>query len=347
MSSFIEQEIHQQPDAIRALLSQEHDNVERIAAAIRDYDPAFVCIAARGTSDNAARYAQYLFAIRAKKLVALATPSVHTLYNVAPDLSRALVIGISQSGHSADVRRVVEDARAQGALTLGITNDPDSPLANTTAHHIALHAGEEKSVAATKTYTTQLTAAAMLVGALTHDETYLEALHHAPGWMQETLDIATQEIPVWAQRYRYIERFAVIGRGYNYATAFEISLKIKELCYITGEEYSEADFRHGPIAMVQHGFPVLMVAPQGAVFDKQFDLLQKLCEREAETLVISNAAACHDHAMQFMPIPAAVPEWLSPLTAVIPGQVFAMHLAQERGLPLDQPRGLNKVTVTE
>jgi glucosamine--fructose-6-phosphate aminotransferase (isomerizing) len=258
-----------------------------------------------------------------------------------------LVIGISQSGHSADVRRVVADAREQGALTLGITNDPGSPLANTAAHHIALHAGEEKSVAATKTYTTELTAVAMLVGALTGDGDYHDALQQVPAFVQQTLETAAEEIPAWAQRYRYIERFAVIGRGYNYATAFEISLKIKELCYITGEEYSEADFRHGPIAMVQQGFPVLVVAPQGAVFEKQLDLLQKLCDRDAETLVISNAPACRDYAMQYMSIPDTMPEWLSPLAAVVPGQVFAMHLARERGLPLDQPRGLNKVTVTE
>jgi len=345
--SLIESEINQQPQAIETLLAEEAENISRIAAAIREQNPSFICIAARGTSDNAARYAQYLFGIRARLAVALATPSVHTLYQQAPMLADALVIGISQSGQSEDVRRVLADARDQGALTLSITNDPDSPLAASTAHHIYLHAGDERSVAATKTYTTELAAIAMLVGTLTDDQTFLDDLRGAPKLLSQTLETAQQEIPNWAQRYRYIERYAVLGRGYNYATAFEISLKIKELCYITGEEYSEADFRHGPIALVHPGYPVILIAAEGAVLAKQIDLLHKLNERGAECVVISNAEATRPLATRYIALPAAAPEWLTPLLAVVPGQVFAMHLAKERGLPLDAPRGLNKVTVTE
>ncbi len=347
MSSQIEKEIQQQPDTIATLLEQEMDNVQDIATAIRDFDPAFICIAARGTSDNAARYAQYLFGIRAQRIVALATPSVHTLYQRAPTLKDALVIGISQSGQSEDVRQVVTDAREQGALTLSITNDPDSPLAQGSTHHIYLHAGEERSVAATKTYTTELTAIAMLVGALTEDDDFLATLERAPALLQATLDTSLAEIPAWVQRYRYIEHYAVLGRGYNYATAFEISLKIKELCYVTGEEYSEADFRHGPIALVQPGFPVILVAPEGAVLEKQIDLLKQLNEKQAECIVISNSDACRALATRSVSLPDDLPEWLSPLVAVVPGQIFAMNLAKERGLPLDTPRGLNKVTVTQ
>jgi glutamine---fructose-6-phosphate transaminase (isomerizing) len=343
--TYIETEIRQQATVIQALLDAETANVQQIAAAINTFDPAFICIAARGTSDNAARYAQYLFATHARKMVALATPSVHTLYQSPPDLSRAVVIGISQSGQSDDVRRVIRDGKAQGALTVAITNDASSPLATESDHAIALHAGPERSVAATKTYTTELVAAAMLIAAVAGATTATEALQSVPGWVQHTLDTSLAVIPAWVERYRYMDRYVVIGRGYNYATAFEISLKIKELCYIAGEEYSEADFRHGPIALVQPGFPVMLIAPTGATFDRQRDLLNVMVEREAECLVISNDAGVRELAHRAMPIPD-VPEWLSPVVAVIPGQVFAVFLAQARGLPLDAPRHLQKVTNT-
>lgn len=347
MRSHIEQEILSQPDVLRELLREEHENIQAIAAAIREYNPRYVLIAARGTSDNAARYAQYLFGVRVGMVVSLATPSVHTLYGAAPNMQGALVIGISQSGASEDIRRVVADANRMGALTLAITNNPSSPLAEAATHSIHMHAGDELSVAATKTYTAELMAVAMLVGALEGNAEFSDRLHHAPGYMASSVQQALEDIPRWIERYRYMNEYVVIGRGYNYATAFEISLKIKELCYITGEPYSEADFRHGPMALVEPGFPVMLVMPTGAVFARQLDLLKQLVEKGAETLVISDALEAGERATKFMPLPTGVPEWLSPLTAVVPGQVFAMRLARARGLSLDAPRSLNKVTVTE
>jgi glucosamine--fructose-6-phosphate aminotransferase (isomerizing) len=345
MTSHLEREIHQQPDVIRALLAGQRAQARQIAAAIRAFDPAFVCIAARGTSDNAARYAQYLFATHARLLVALATPSVHTLYESAPNLSRALVIGISQSGQSGDIRRVLSDARAQGALTVSITNDAASPLASLAQFHLDIGAGPEKAVAATKTYTGQLTAVALLVSALIEQPDFDAALAALPEAAAETLALS-ELIPLWVERYRYMEQFAVLGRGYNYCTAFEISLKVKELNALPGEGYSEADFRHGPIAVIQPGFPVIVVAPAGKTFSTQLDLLQKLHAKQAECLVITNETeACRPYARKLLSIPA-LPEWLTPVAAVIPGQLFAMNLAAARGLSLDQPVGLTKVTNT-
>ena len=277
--------------------------------------------------------------------VALATPSVHTLYESPPNLSKALVIGISQSGQSEDINQVISDARSQDALTLGITNDSNSPLAQTAKHHLPILAGEEISVAATKTYTAQLTAIALLVAELANKPTLQTELEKLPYYVETTLKLS-QSIPGWVQRYRYMERFAAIGRGYNYSTAFEISLKIKELCYITGQEYSEADFRHGPIAVVQPGFPVLVIAPKGKPLPGVLDLLDKLKARNAECLIISN----DDHALSFgqnkMLLPDNQPEWLTPITAVIPGQIFAMNLALVKGHSVDKPEGLTKVTST-
>lgn len=342
---YLEQEIAEQPDVIRRLLREEAQNVAEIAMAIRDFDPIFVMIAARGTSDNAGRYAQYLMGIQADLPVALATPSVHTLYQSPPRLSRALVIGISQSGQSVDVTQVISDARQQGALTIGITNDPNSLLAQTAEYHIFLRTGDEKSIAATKTYTAQLTAVAMLGTALVDKNESSEKLRKLPDYVMQTLS-ASESIPNWVERYRYVERFAAIGRGYNYCTAFEISLKLKELCYLTGEEYSEADFRHGPIAVIEHGFPVITIAPHGKTLTVLLDLLAKLQERRAECLIISNATETHPFARKVMPFPDQVPEWLSPICAVIPGQVLAMNLAKVKGYSVDEPRGLTKVTVT-
>jgi glutamine---fructose-6-phosphate transaminase (isomerizing) len=343
--SILEQEIAQQPEVLRRLLTEETENVRQIAAAVRQFNPAFVYIAARGTSDNAARYAQYLMGVYNRLPVGLAAPSIHTLYEAPPNLSRALVIGISQSGKSVDVGQVVTDARAQGAMTISITNDAASPMAQAAEYHIPLHAEEEKSVAATKTYTAQLTVVAMLVAALAESDELHAALKKLPDGVSETLALSS-EVPRWAERYRYMTQFASIGRGYNYCTAFEISLKVKELCYITGHGYSEADFLHGPVAQVLPGFPVVVVAPGGKTLPVMLEFLTKLKERQAEALVISNEDATFATAHQKMRIAPSTPEWLTPVTAVIPGQIFAMSLAAAKGHEVDRPRGLTKVTVT-
>lgn len=344
---YLEKEIAEQPDVLEGLLSGQTGAVQKIAAAIREFDPVFVWIAARGTSDNAARYAQYLFGVHAGLAVGLATPSVHTLYQSPPNLSKALVIGISQSGRSVDVGQVIEDARKQGALTVSITNDDDSPMAAAAAHHIHLSAGEEMSIAATKTYTAQLGAVAMLVSALVNDADVTQDLVKLPGYVAQVLEpLGALDDPGWVERYRYMAHFATMGRGYNYCTAFEINLKVKELCYITGDGYSEADFRHGPIATVHPGFPVLAIAPAGKTFPTMLDLLEKLHEKRAELLVISNVEEAFTHAKGVMRLPQ-VPEWLTPIPAVVHGQVFALRLALAKGHEVDSPRGLTKVTVTK
>lgn len=341
---YLKSEIEQQPKVIQRLLSEGMEATQTVADAIKDFDPTFVCIAARGTSDNAARYAQYLLGNALGMPVMLATPSLHTIYETPPNLSKALVIGISQSGKAEDVRTVLQDANEQGALTLAITNFDDSPMAQTAQHHLPLLAEEEFSVAATKTYTAQLTVVAMLTTLLA-DDNRMDDLQTLPAIVQQTLK-HTDTIEGWADRYRYMEQFIVLGRGFNYSTAFEISLKVKELTYISSEGYSEADFRHGPIAVVNNGLPVMLVAPKGKVFSQMSDMLDKLIERKAEMLIISNDNDLLQKGTQQLPIPT-VPEWLSPIVSVIPGQVFAMQQAIARNLEVDKPRGLSKVTITQ
>ena len=341
----LQAEIAQQPAVIKRLLSEGIAATEAAAKAIRAFDPVFACIAARGTSDNAAHYAQYMFGGMLGAPVMLATPSLHTVYETAPDLSRALVIGISQSGQAEDVRAVLRDANQQGALTLAITNFEDSPLAQTAKYHLPLLAERELSVAATKTYTAQLTVIAMLTSALAGSEAMRKNLSALPRLAAQTLRLCEEIVP-WAQRYRYITRLVTLGRGYNYATAREISLKVKELSYIASEGYSEANFRHGPIAAIDRGHPVILVAPQGKTLAGMVDICQRLNEMGAETLIISDNSDLLGQGTQAMRIPAT-PEWLSPILAVMPGQVFAMQQALARGYDVDKPRGLSKVTITE
>ena len=321
--------------------------MQKIAAQIADRAPTHVIIAARGTSDNAARYAQYLFGANNRIPVALATPSLYTLYQSPPKLQDALVIGISQSGRSPDIVSVIETSREQGQLTLAITNNPQSPLAQAAEWVIDLEAGEEKAVAATKTYTSSLAALALLSTTLLDDPARLDALNRVPLWMQQTLDIAADEM-ARIERYTYITRSAVIGRGYNYATAFEAALKIKELTRIVTEPYSSADFLHGPISVLESGFrfPLLVIAPSGKTQGDLGDFIANVKARGAETIVISDHAEILRDADIPLNLPAGIPEWLSPMVAIIPAQMMALQLTLAKGLNPDQPVGLKKVTET-
>ena len=342
--TLLEREIHQQPGVLTRLLTTESEAVARMAEAIRAAKPRCVLIAARGSSDNAALYGKYVLGAFAGLPVSLAAPSIATLYGRMPDVRDALVIGISQSGQGEDINEVVRLAREQGALTLGVTNDPESRLASTAEHCIALHAGEEKSLAATKTFSAQLMVMAMLAAHLSDDPALKADLAQIPDWVAHTLALSTG-VTARAERYRYMDYCVTLGRGFNYAVAFELALKLKELTYIVATPYSSADFRHGPIAQIWEGFPVLVVAPEGRVLDDMLDLMRDLRERQAELLVISNDQAALDLAHTPLPIPT-VPEWLAPIVAVVPGQLFALGLTQAKGYDVDHPRTLHKVTST-
>ena len=341
-SSILESEIYQQPDVLARLL--DNPAIPAVAKAIRDADPDFLVIAARGTSDHAANYAQYLFGIQAGLPVSLAAPSISTIYGHPPRYRKAVVIGISQSGHSVDVAQVVTDAAAQGALTITITNDANSLMAKAAAHHIALNAGEERSVAASKTYTAQVMALSLIVAHLLGKDDMLAELRQLPDMVSQVLGLAPT-IKQRAERFRFMTRCVTLGRGYNYATAYEIALKLEELTYVTAEPYSSADFRHGPKAMVEPDFPVIAIAPRGATYADMLALIKELAERGADLTVIST----EDEALATAQLPLhlpAVPEWLSPIVAVVPGQLLAMATAAAKGHNLDKPRGLTKVTVT-
>lgn len=343
--SCLSNEIHEQPEVLLRLLDRQTEPAARIAAAISARDVRYAVIAARGTSDNAARYAQYLFGALNRLPVALATPSLFSIYHTPPQLRDALILGISQSGQSPDIVAVLEEGQRQGAPTLAITNAPNSPLAGQADYVIPLHAGEERAVAATKTYTAQLTALALLSCTLGDDPARLAALRRAPLAVERVLD-GEELIARAVERYRYMDTCVVLGRGYNYATAFEIALKLKELNYLTAEAYSSADFMHGPIAVVGSGFPALVVAPSGKMFDTMRNFSLELKSRGAELLITSDRQDLLAEAVTPLPLPEGMPEWLSPIPAVVLGQLFALHLTLTKGNDPDQPQGLQKVTYT-
>jgi glucosamine--fructose-6-phosphate aminotransferase (isomerizing) len=339
-------EITEQPERIASLLASQKKTVEGIAAAIQKRDIRYVFLAARGTSDNAGRYANYLLGAQNELPLALATPSLFTYYKRPPKLKNALVIGISQSGQSPDIVSVLEEGKRQGCATLAITNEPISPLAQTSDFVFDIQAGAEKAVAATKTYTAELMAVAMLSAAMSGNKKLWTELVKVPAWMKQTLkqdDYISQS----AQRYRYIDQTVVLGRGFNYATAFEWALKMKELTYIIAEPYSSADFAHGPIAMVESGYPVFAVAAKGKVFDSMLAMLKRLrSDISAELVVISNDKRALSLAQVPLTISADVPEWLSPLVSILPAQLFAYHLTLAKGYNTEQPRSIRKVTET-
>ena len=339
------QEIHEQPQAVARLLQENQSVTAALAAEINSRNISHVVIAARGTSDNAARYAKYLLGAHNRLPVALATPSLYTIYKQPPRFGNALVLGISQSGRSPDIVSVLAEARQQGVLTAAITNIPDSPLAQTADFVLPLHAGPELAVAATKTYTTELAAIALLSTLLGGDSARLDALLRTPALMAQVFE-QEEAIPPIAERYRYLSACVTVGRGYNYATAFELALKLKELTYTVVEPYSSADFLHGPLALLQHGFPVIVIAPSGKMLPEMKDFMETVRGRQAELLVISDDDEALDMARIPLRLPTGADEWLSPLITIMPGQLLAMHMAAARDYDIDQPRGIRKVTET-
>ena len=338
-------EIKEQPKAFQAVLAQEGKNIDRLCKAVKGRDIACIIIAARGTSDNAANVAKYLIEITNGIPVALAAPSVVTLYRSRLDLSRCLVIGISQAGQSPDVIEYMTQAKAYGALTVGITNDMESELVRHTEYNIFTHAGEERGVATTKSYTSSLAATYLFALTLAENRELIEKLQQVPEAMNKALqlDALLRDI---APRYRYMEECFVMARGINHATAHGGALKIAEISYVGARPYSGADFAHGPIAVVHEGFSCFLFAPEGKAFSSVTNMIQTLSQKRAETIVYSNSDQALRKATIAIKLPVDIDELLSPIVYIIPAQIFAYYLSLTKGYNPDRPRGLTKVTLT-
>jgi glucosamine--fructose-6-phosphate aminotransferase (isomerizing) len=322
-------EIGEQPAVLERLLQRGPRAAASIAERVRGAVPRGFVIAARGSSDNAALYAKYLFGVRNGSLVSLAAPSLFTHYDRPPRLDGQVVLGISQSGQSPDVIAVVEEARRQRCVTFAITNDATSKLASAAELVLDLDAGEERSVPASKTYTASLLALALVSHALAPDADFERALHSVPDAVANVIadDGVARIAPALAG-----PRAIVLGRGFNFSTAEEIALKLSETSYVLARAWSIADFEHGPIAVVEAGLPVVLVDGGGSVGADVDTVAAKLETRGSQVLRLSERSG--------------LPESLTPLPLAVKGQLLAHHVALARGFDPDRPRAIQKVTRT-
>ena len=343
--SLMLEEIYQQPAVISTMVNSERNAVIELVKEIKKRGINSVNIAARGTSDHAAIYGKYLLELYNALPVALADPSIVTLYNGRMKFDNTLVIGVSQSGAATDVIEYLEQAKKDGALTLGITNVPGSPLAKASDYTILTCAEEEFAVAATKTYTSTLAAFYLLSATLAENNSRIDQLIASADAMTSVLD-TDNYLKSRAERYRYMEAGVVLSRGFNYSTALELALKLSETCYIKMKGFSEADFLHGPIATIHQGDPCFLVAPAGKTYDRMLEMAKRLKARNAESMIFSTEDEILDLATVPVKMNCTITEDLSPLVYIIPGQLFSHHLSIARGNNPDKPSGLSKVTLT-
>ena len=338
------QEIAEQPTALAKTIEEERGKIARLGQFLKQRDIDLIVIVARGSSDNAALFGRYLLEITTGIPVSLSAPSVHTLYGAKLKLQRALVIGVSQSGEGEDVNRVLENARAGGAYTVGITNEPDSLMTSLVDETLLMHGGRERSVAATKTFTGQMMLFYLLAREFADGGT-TSSYEAIPEFAARALEQQPAILEL-VQRYVFMENCVVVGRGLAYANAYELALKLMETCYVVAERFSSADFLHGPLAMVERHFPVILFAPPGVMLPGVKDLIKRLSELHADTLCITSDLDAAARCSRAVVMPREIDEFLAPIPYIIPGQLFAALLAEAKGLDPDSPRSLSKVTRT-
>jgi len=343
MSRFRE-EIGEQPDVLARLIERSVEPLEAIASRYREAKPSGIMIAARGSSDHAALYAKYLFGRRNRALVSLAAPSLFTRYGSPPRLESQCVIGISQSGAGPDVLAVVEEAKRQGAMTIAITNTPESKLGSAADHVLPLHAGAEVSVPASKTYTASLVALALISEAIDPEPELGAAIARLPEALREALRLDPQ-LEALTEVFSG-PRAIVLGRGFNFATAEEVALKLAETSYVLARAWSIADFEHGPIAVVEPGFPILLVGGGGSVQVDLESIARRLLEYRCRVVGLFDGQMPDAELDGFVGFDSGLPEELTPVTLAVLGQLLAHHVAMARGADPDRPRALSKVTRT-
>jgi glucosamine--fructose-6-phosphate aminotransferase (isomerizing) len=331
-------EAAQAAGVVRAQLERNRDPLHRLGERLRGLGPRAVVTCARGSSDHAATYAKYLVETRAGVLTASAAPSVSSVYGTRQDLSECLFLAISQSGRSPDLVANARSAKASGAYVVALVNDEDSPLAAAADHTVALCAGEEKSVAATKSYIASLAAIAHLVAAWTADAPLLRALDALPGlldraWLLDWNAAVAPLVPA--------QNLFVIARGVGLGIAQEAALKCKETCALHAESFSSAEVRHGPQALLRHGFPALFLAQDDDTRPGLEALAAEWVERGAQVMV----AGCDVPGATVLPSLAAG-DALQPILLVQSFYRLANAVAIARGHDPDSPPNLRKITET-
>ncbi|MET7638388.1 SIS domain-containing protein [Streptomyces sp. NPDC005438] len=337
-------ELAEQPAVLRRLLDEGAADIRRTAERIAERGPRFVLLTARGTSDNAALYAKYLLEVLLGKPCGLTSMSTTTAYQADFDLRDCLVITVSQSGGSPDLVASTQAAAEAGAITLAVTNNPDSPLARVSEFHVDVLAGPEKALPATKTYTAELLALYLLVDGL-RGGGGTEAAEVLPKLAEQVL-ARQEEVRALAARYRFAERMVLTSRGFGYPTAKEAALKLMETSYIPALSYSGADLLHGPLAMVDNVSPVIAVVPDGRGGEALQPVLDRLRDRGADLVVVGPQAEVDRASAGFALPTEGVPEELQPILEIMPLQMLAYEVTMARGQDPDAPRALAKVTET-
>jgi glucosamine--fructose-6-phosphate aminotransferase (isomerizing) len=337
------QEIAEQPTALAKTIAEERQKIARLAETLKKRDLDLIVLVARGSSDNAALFGRYLLEITTGIPVSLSAPSVHTMYGASLKLDHALVVGVSQSGEGEDINQVLENARKSGAYTVGITNEASSSMTRLVDETLLMHGGRERSVAATKTFTGQMLLFYMLAAQLVDSAPF--SFESIPELVERALE-QKPAINELVQRYVFMENCVVVGRGLAYANAYELALKLMETCYVVAERFSSADFLHGPLAMVERHFPVILFAPPGKMLPGVRSLAERLHELHADTLALTSDIDLAGMCTRSIIMPREIDEFLAPIPYMVPGQLFAALLAEAKGLNPDSPRSLSKVTRT-
>jgi glutamine---fructose-6-phosphate transaminase (isomerizing) len=341
--SRLELEAREQGQVLAARNREGWEEAAVAAALLGREDVDYVIIAARGTSDNAARYAQYLLGVKTRLPVGLAAPWLYA--GAAPPLlKRGAVVAISQSGQSPDIVAVAAAAHAQGRPVVAITNDIGSPLAGPADVVVPLRAGEERSVAATKTYLASLCAIAQIVACLRPDPTWREWFDRLPDLVAATVEaqLATRERFDRLDSSRLI---TVVGRALELSTACETALKLRELSGTPAEAFSLPDLIHGPIAALHPSGAVWVLSTSGRGQPDRV-LLDVLSQCTGVSVAVSDQGDLVTAADIGISVPTDLPEWVAPMVTVIPGQAAALRLGELHGVNLDHPHGLHKVTLT-
>jgi len=325
--------------AVEALLTRGAGDMARAGAALRDLDPGLMISVARGSSDHAATYFKYASELLAGVPVASVGPSVASIYARRLKLAGAVCLAISQSGRGPDIVRMAQMAAEAGALGLALTNDPDSDLARVSAHALALHAGPEQSVAATKTFVTSVVAALWLLAEWQRDAALLAAIRSLP----QVLDRATRmDWGALAEALTPGRSLFCLGRGPCFALAGEAALKFKETCRLHAESYSSAEVLHGPVSIIERGFPVLVLAVGDAAEPAVIEVADRMAGKQARVFITSDRAG---RAAALPGLRTAHP-LTDPITLIVSFYAMVEQVARERGIDPDAPRHLSKVTET-
>ncbi len=338
------QEIEQQPEVISRVVAKNRKALEKICKDLNRRVIDFVLFHARGTSDNAAAFGKYIFGYTNGFPVGMTAPSLLSLYKKSISLHNALVIGISQSGESIDIVDGMRQAKKLGAYCVAVTNQENSSIVKQSHAALYCNAGPERSVPATKTYTSQLALLHLLACSLGGKTEVVSLLAKVPGLMRKILS-QKEVFRAAVEPYRYIRECLVLGRGFNYATALETALKLKETCYLRAEAMSGTDFLHGPIAIVDKNFPVILFAPPDPTYKSMLDVAKKLRAKEAEIIAVSSEPGILKLAHGTLRMPKMDP-MLTPITYILAGQLFSYYLSLTKGMSPDHPRGLRKITLT-